>query len=116
MTLEQGTGAVHTAPGHGMEDWMVGQKYGLDVFVPVDEENTKIYLRFYQNFFTVPILRDMFNKLAMHFNRIVLHQDRRVVLTQQPKKTALKMGENLTQGDSPIIAYRTRRDELLRVS
>lgn len=94
----------------------IGQKARATIaFVPVDEENTKIYLRFYQNFFTVPVLRDMFNKLVMHFNRVVLHQDRRVVLTQQPKKTVLKMDENLIQGDSPIVEYRKRRDDLLRV-
>ncbi len=29
VTLEQGVGAVHTAPGHGMEDYLTGQKYGL---------------------------------------------------------------------------------------
>ncbi|GAB4311135.1 MAG: isoleucine--tRNA ligase [Candidatus Sumerlaeia bacterium] len=37
VTLEQGTGCVHTAPGHGEEDFVVGQQYGLDVVVPVDE-------------------------------------------------------------------------------
>lgn len=36
VTAEAGTGAVHTAPGHGMEDYIVGQKYGLDVLCPVD--------------------------------------------------------------------------------
>lgn len=36
VTLEQGTGAVHTAPGHGREDYQVGMEYGLDVFAPVD--------------------------------------------------------------------------------
>jgi isoleucyl-tRNA synthetase len=36
VTLEQGTGAVHTAPGHGQEDFEVGAKYGLPVFCPVD--------------------------------------------------------------------------------
>jgi isoleucyl-tRNA synthetase len=36
VTLEQGTGAVHTAPGHGQEDYAVGLKYGLPVFNPVD--------------------------------------------------------------------------------
>jgi len=35
VTLEQGTGAVHTAPGHGIEDYQVGQKYGLPVDNPV---------------------------------------------------------------------------------
>jgi len=38
VTLEAGTGAVHTAPGHGLEDWEVGQKYGLDTFSPFDEK------------------------------------------------------------------------------
>lgn len=36
VTLEQGTGIVHTAPGHGAEDYMVGLENGLDIFCPVD--------------------------------------------------------------------------------
>ena len=36
VTLEQGTGAVHTAPGHGQEDYVAGVQYGLPVFCPVD--------------------------------------------------------------------------------
>ena len=36
VTLEQGSGCVHTAPGHGLEDYAVGVKYGLPVFAPVD--------------------------------------------------------------------------------
>ena len=35
VTLEQGTGAVHTAPGHGSDDFVTGQKYGLEILVPV---------------------------------------------------------------------------------
>ncbi|ALP42805.1 isoleucine--tRNA ligase [Aeromonas schubertii] len=35
VTLDAGTGAVHTAPGHGQEDFVVGQKYGLEVANPV---------------------------------------------------------------------------------
>lgn len=38
VELETGTGIVHIAPGHGEEDFLVGQKYGLEVFVPVDDE------------------------------------------------------------------------------
>ncbi len=37
VTLEQGTGIVHTAPGHGQEDYLVGLKYGLEAFCPVDD-------------------------------------------------------------------------------
>ena len=37
VTLEQGTGCVHTAPGHGQEDYLSGLKYGLQIYNPVDE-------------------------------------------------------------------------------
>jgi isoleucyl-tRNA synthetase len=36
ITTESGTGLVHTAPGHGQEDYIVGQKYGLPILAPVD--------------------------------------------------------------------------------
>jgi isoleucyl-tRNA synthetase len=36
VTLEQGTGAVHTAPGHGQEDYVVGRQYGIETYCPVD--------------------------------------------------------------------------------
>ncbi|MCS7030809.1 MAG: isoleucine--tRNA ligase [Gloeomargarita sp. SKYG116] len=37
VTVESGTGLVHTAPGHGTEDYAVGQKYGLPLLSPVDD-------------------------------------------------------------------------------
>ncbi len=36
VTLEAGTGCVHTAPGHGQEDYEVGLRYGLEAYAPVD--------------------------------------------------------------------------------
>ncbi len=38
VTLEEGTGLVHMAPGHGPEDYAVGKKYGIEIFCPVDEK------------------------------------------------------------------------------
>ncbi|MBU9712440.1 isoleucine--tRNA ligase [Evansella tamaricis] len=38
VTLEAGTGCVHTAPGHGEDDYLIGQKYGLDILTPVDDK------------------------------------------------------------------------------
>ena len=35
VTLDQGTGAVHTAPGHGSDDFTTGVQYGLEVYAPV---------------------------------------------------------------------------------
>lgn len=38
VTTESGTGLVHTAPGHGQEDYLVGQRYGLPLLSPVDDD------------------------------------------------------------------------------
>ncbi len=40
ITTETGTGLVHTAPGHGVDDFNTGKKYGLPVLCPVDEAGT----------------------------------------------------------------------------
>ncbi len=40
VTLEAGTGCVHTAPGHGADDHLVGEKYGLDCYSPVEDNGT----------------------------------------------------------------------------
>ncbi|MFP4053655.1 MAG: isoleucine--tRNA ligase [Phycisphaerae bacterium] len=40
VTLEDGTGLVHTAPGHGMEDYGTGLKHGLEIACPVAEDGT----------------------------------------------------------------------------
>jgi isoleucyl-tRNA synthetase len=37
VTLESGTGLVHTAPGHGHDDYQTGKRYGLDILSPVDD-------------------------------------------------------------------------------
>ena len=38
VTIEEGTGIVHIAPGHGEEDYELGSKYGLDIYAPVDDK------------------------------------------------------------------------------
>jgi isoleucyl-tRNA synthetase len=38
VTLEAGTGAVHTAPGHGVDDYRIGTRYGLEVLAPLDDK------------------------------------------------------------------------------
>ncbi len=40
VTLEDGTGLVHTAPGHGVEDYQTGQKHHLPTYCPVQEDGT----------------------------------------------------------------------------
>jgi phenylpropionate dioxygenase-like ring-hydroxylating dioxygenase large terminal subunit len=82
------------------------------VFAPIDDENTHIYLRFYQRFMNVPVLKNIVSWFSNISNKIILHQDRRVVLTQLPKKSELMMNENLIQGDLPIIEFRKKREQL----
>ncbi len=38
VTTDAGTGCVHTAPGHGADDYLTGLRYGLDILSPVDSE------------------------------------------------------------------------------
>ncbi|HKW01891.1 MAG TPA: isoleucine--tRNA ligase [Vicinamibacterales bacterium] len=38
VTLDQGTGVVHTAPGHGADDFRTGVKYGLDIYAPIGRD------------------------------------------------------------------------------
>jgi isoleucyl-tRNA synthetase len=42
VTLDQGSGIVHTAPGHGADDFVTGQKYGLETYAPLDDKG--VYL------------------------------------------------------------------------
>ena len=79
------------------------------IFAPIDEEHTQIYLRFYQKFMKLPVLKQLVNRMSNISNKYILHQDRKVVLTQIPKKSELEMEENLIQGDGPIIEFRKRR-------
>ncbi len=88
----------------------------LAAFIPVDHEHTLLYLRFYQNFLRLPLLGKLFSRLAMPGNLYIAHEDRRVVITQQPKASGLKTGEILIQGDLPIIEYRKKRAALQRLA
>ena len=41
---KSGTGCVHTAPGHGADDFHIGKAYGLEIYCPVDDGGT-LYVR-----------------------------------------------------------------------
>ncbi|MFZ5939560.1 MAG: Rieske 2Fe-2S domain-containing protein [Bacteroidota bacterium] len=82
-------------------------------FVPVDEENTLMYIRFFQKFIKLPPFRELLTWLFMPMNLRIAHEDRRVVITHEPKKSSFRSKENLIQGDIPVIEYRKRRQELM---
>ena len=85
-------------------------------FAPIDEENTMIYLRFYQSFMPVWGIRHFIGFVGKIYSKIILRQDKRVVVTQLPKMSEMRMDEKLIPGDRPIAEFRRRRDELLKNS
>ncbi|MEI7595905.1 MAG: aromatic ring-hydroxylating dioxygenase subunit alpha [Bacteroidota bacterium] len=82
-------------------------------FVPVDEENTIIYIRYYQRMISIPLLKELFNYIGRITSIIILRQDKKIVETQLPKKSEANMNEHLIMGDKPIIEYRKHRQELI---
>jgi len=82
-------------------------------FAPIDDENTMMYVRQYQRSLRIPVVSGLFGFLGNLGNRVILRQDRRVVVTQLPRRSGLRIGEQLFQGDRPIALYRRRRQELL---
>jgi phenylpropionate dioxygenase-like ring-hydroxylating dioxygenase large terminal subunit len=81
-------------------------------FAPIDHENTLMYLRYYHTVKT-PILRQITGFIGGIANLVIERQDKRVVITQQPKRADLDIGEVLIQGDGPIITYRKIRRDLI---
>lgn len=81
-------------------------------FAPVDDENTILYIRFYCRAVGLKLLDGLIASLGKYANRIIEHQDKRVVITQKPKASAYKSQEKLLSGDGPIIQYRRIREEL----
>lgn len=84
-------------------------------FTPVDETHTVLYLRFYQRFMRWPGLRQLVDWGSRLSGKVILNQDKRVVLAQRPVKSELGMPEVLIQGDYPIFLYRRRRHELINL-
>lgn len=95
------------------QNWIADNVRIIVAFVPVDDENTLMYLRMYQDIVKVPLLRQAFDWLGAFANLVIERQDRGIVITQQPKRSDLKIGEKLIPGDGPIIEYRRRRRELI---
>ncbi|MBP7479221.1 MAG: aromatic ring-hydroxylating dioxygenase subunit alpha [Spirochaetaceae bacterium] len=98
------------------ENYIAKKVRVLGLFVPVDETHTLLYLRFYQNFMRMPLLRSFIMWAAGKFNLIVAHQDRCVVNTQIPKTSGIGQGEFLIQGDYPIMEFRKKRIELKKAA
>ncbi len=81
-------------------------------FAPVDDENTVLYIRFYCKTTGFRPLNSFIAYMGKYLNRIIERQDKRIVITQKPKASALISDEKLLQGDGPIVMYRKIREDL----
>lgn len=84
----------------------------LAYFIPVDDENSIIALRFYNKITKSKAINKLIAKLGSIANKIIERQDKRIVITQLPKASSLRMGENLVAADMPIIEYRQKREKM----
>lgn len=63
VTLDAGTGCVHTAPGHGREDYEVGLAYDLDIYSPVDDDGRFTDIDFFAGMFVFDANTPVMTKL-----------------------------------------------------
>ena len=102
--------------GNIWHNWIADDIRVFLAFVPVDDENTLMYLRFYQRFMKIPLLKQAINFFGSIANLVIADQDQGVVESQRPLKSGLKIGEKPIYGDRPIVAYRRKRDELQKLA
>jgi phenylpropionate dioxygenase-like ring-hydroxylating dioxygenase large terminal subunit len=95
------------------QNWIMDDMRILGVFVPIDAENSCMYFRYYQRIVKVPIVKDIFLAASRFQTLRIERQDKRVVETQLPKRSDLRIGEKLFPGDNPILEYRRRRRALI---
>lgn len=81
-------------------------------FAPVDEENTILYIRFYNKISGFKPVDYLIAQLGKYANLIVERQDKRIVITQKPKASSYQSQEKLLAGDGPVIQYRRLREHL----
>lgn len=83
-----------------------GRFHQMIAFVPVSETQTRIYLRAYQKFLTVPLFSHILNAFLSWQNGVILNQDRRVVLSQRPNVSTEAHDEKLYPSDKGIAWFR----------
>lgn len=95
------------------QNWIAENMRIVLAFAPIDDGHTLMYIRNYQRIMKIPVLLQIFNQLNAWASFIIERQDKGIVETQLPKRSDLKIGEKLIQGDGPIIEYRRLRRKLI---
>ncbi|HEX2915613.1 MAG TPA: aromatic ring-hydroxylating dioxygenase subunit alpha [Chloroflexia bacterium] len=88
----------------------------MAAFVPIDDEHTMMYVRFYHNFVKSGLARKLISALSPFANSRILKQDEAVVVSQEPKEGGLDSGDKYIPADRPILLYHTHRQELIRAA
>ncbi len=76
------------------------------IFVPIEKGVCKTYLMSFHQIPKIPIIYQISNYFINYFNKKILHEDKAMVIGQQPTHTYLKMGERLVSADLPIVEFR----------
>jgi len=97
VSKEEGTGLVHTAPGHGNEDYLTGLKYKLDIVMPVDNQGN-------------------FDATAPEFKGLNVYDANKVIIEKLQNKGALLVADKIQHTyphcwrcKSPIITRATKQ-------
>jgi phenylpropionate dioxygenase-like ring-hydroxylating dioxygenase large terminal subunit len=93
-------------------NWIADDIRIVIAFVPVDNENSIMYGRFYQRVLKIPLLRGVMGFFGVIGSHVIARQDKRVVTRITPKNPAETDTEHLRVSDLGIIQYRKRKQEL----
>lgn len=99
--------------------WMnrIAPRYKLVIFfAPIDDENTMLYIHIYSKLSHFKAVNKLIASASRLMAYIIERQDRRVVITQQPKASSYYSEEKLLVGDRPIVLYRKMREELKQLA
>ncbi len=88
----------------------------MTAFVPVDEEHTMMYVRFYHDFVKNPLLRRTIAKVGALSNIRIVRQDKRIVESQSSRPGGLDCGDKYIPADRPIVLYYQHREALMRAA
>ncbi len=93
-------------------NWIADDIRVVIAFVPVDDENSIMYGRFYQRILKLPVVRGIMGFFGKIGSRVIACQDKQVVTRIVPKNPADTDTEHLRVSDSAIVKYRKRKKEL----
>jgi len=127
VTTDQGTGVVHTAPAHGVDDFATGARYGLSQLCDVDDSgHLRNGLPEYDGLYVFkanqPIIELLVERHALMGQQEIHHsyphcwRCHRPVIYRATEQWFIKMETPLTQADGSVITFRERAlDEIERI-